>query len=291
LPQPLARPFAQSADLTPTPYWRSAISPVDGVPSGRQRLIEIEDVDAPFTFLQDLADEAFNALRAELAMHIGWDYLSTLENAYVPLTSPLFPGMLDDWLYTGRAFTLNPTPINAGWMVVMRQDIGASTYWRVYLRSRYQDGSQGRPLVDYPWNFNARYSGDPRFFEQGGAPANALPQGFWVDFTELAAAYSWERLPALNSWRYAIPAARYNEFVLAGGLDWYAAMREIYPVEALNTPTPVMPPTFTPTATRRPTRTPTPTRTPWPTRTPTSTRTVTPTRTPTQGASATPTPP
>ena len=162
----------------------------------------------------------------------------------------------------------------------MREDYGSKTYWHIYLRTRFQDGTQGEPLHDLPWDFNARYSGDPRSYEQGGALAKAIPPGYWLDFTQLAADYGWQRLPALSTWHSAYSSARFTEFALTGGLDWYSAMLEIYPPQALYTSTPVLPPTMTPTATRWPTRTPTPTRTPWPSRTPTPTRTPTVTTTP-----------
>jgi hypothetical protein len=95
-----------------------------------------------------------------------------------------------------------------------------------------------------------------------------MPLGYWLDLTELAANYGWERLPALITWRSAMAAARFNEFIVSDGLDWQAAMGELYPAEALVTATPASPPTLTPTKTRWPTRTPTPTRTPRATRTP-----------------------
>jgi TolB protein len=280
---------ATTAAITPTPLWQTVLTPSSGLPSGRQRVVPLKDVQAPYAMLHDQVDESFNAMRSELASRLGWDLFSSLENAYVPLTSPLFPGMLNDWLYTGRAITLNPAPVSAGWMVTAREDFGPYTYWRIFLRTRFQDGSQGRPLSEAPWDLNARYGGDPRAYEQGGASAQVIPPGYWLDFTALAASYGWERLPALTTWRSALPAARYNEFVHTDGLDWFSAMVEIYPIEAVYTPTPVQPPTFTPTATRRPTRTPTPTRTPFPTRTPTITRTNTDTPIPPAPA-ITPTP-
>jgi TolB protein len=289
---PLPEPFRQSARLNPTPAWQVELTPASQGPAGRMLVVPLEDVQTLYPMLQDRVDESFIALRKALAGRIGWDFLSSLENAYVPLTSPLFPGMLNDWLYTGRAIALNPAPINAGWMAVMREDIGSQTYWRIYLRTRFQDGTQGAPLHETPWDLNARYGGDPRFYEQGGAPAKAIPSGYWLDFTELAASYGWQRLPALSNWRSALPAARFNEFVHTSGLDWFSAMVEVYPVEAVYTPTPVQPPTFTPTTTRRPTLTPTSTRTRFPTRTPTITRTPTLTRTitPTAPPTATPSP-
>jgi TolB protein len=163
--------------------------------------------------------------------------------------------------------------MNAGWLAVVKEDFGPQTYWRIYLRARSQDGSQGEPLHEPPWNLTARFSGDARAYEQGGALAETVPSGYWLDFTELAAAYGWERLPALSSWRSAYSATRFNEFVLADGHDWLSAMLEVYPHEAIDTPTPIPPPTETPTATLRPTRTPIYTRTPLPSRTPKPTRT------------------
>ncbi|HSF80206.1 MAG TPA: hypothetical protein VLA49_03170 [Anaerolineales bacterium] len=271
LSEPLPDPMQQSAQALIVSSWESAKTPVSGIPGGRQRVVELEDTEAPYPMLSDLVDESFYALRSSLVNYIGWDYLSSLESAFIPLTSPLFPGLLSDWLYTGRAIALNPAPINAEWMLVMREEFGSETYWRVYLKARYQDGTQGRPLYDPAWNLNARYDGDPRHYEDGGSFTNTIPSGYWFDFTQLAASLDWQRLPALVTWRSALPAARFNEFAFTDGLDWLSAMSELYPVEALHTPTPVLPPTFTPTATRWPTRTPLPTRTPWPTRTPSPT--------------------
>jgi TolB protein len=279
LQDPLPKQINQAARVTAEPPWRTALTPAADIPASRQRVVELLDVDAPYPYLHDLVDESFIGLRSALASRIGWDMLSTLENAYVPLTTPLFPGMLEDWSYTGRAFTLNTAPMNAGWMVVQREDFTGETYWRVYVRTRYQDGSQGRPNRQLPWNFNARYSGDPRYYEQGGAHNPLIPTGYWLDLTQLAADYGWERLPTLITWRSAVAAARFNEFIVSDELDWHAAMSELYPASALVTATPASPPTLTPTKTRWPTRTPLPTRTPRPTRTPTAT--PTPSRSPT----------
>jgi TolB protein len=227
-------------------------------------LSPLGDVQAPNPLLHDLVDESFQALRAAIANQSGWDFLSTLENGYVPLTAPLDPGMGDDWLYTGRAFAFTTLPINAGWVAVVREDFNGLTYWRVYVRARFQDGSAGIPLHDIPWNFNARYSGDTLAYEQGGDHLESIPPGYWIDFTRLAATYGWERLPALTDWRAAYASARFNEFVFTSGLDWHSAMLELYPPEVLVTPSPVVPPTRTPTLTPRWYRTPTPTLTPTP---------------------------
>lgn len=268
---------------TATPLWQPNLNPDPDAPGGRWDLVELEGVEAPNPQLHDRVDEAFQALREKVAQEAGWDALSSLQDAYVPLTSALSPGMQNDWLYTGRAFALNPLPINAGWMAVVRQDFGPETHWRLYLRTQLQDGSQGRPLRALPWDFNARYQGEPQPYEQGGARADTIPPGYWLDLTQMATVYGWERLPALSNWRSVYTAARFNEFIRRDDLTWRQAMLELYPPEVLVTPTTIPTATITPTIT--PTSTPTVTPTPYPPgyQTPTSTASPTPT------SSATPT--
>jgi TolB protein len=292
---PLADAYRSSVLLTPTILWTPAITPAAGdpatdLPAGRLRVVPLPaDVQAPYPRLHDAVDEAFQALRTRLASDLGWDFLSALENAFVPLTTALDPGKAEDWLYTGRAIAVTTLPINAGWMAVVREDFGSETYWRVYLRARFQDGSAGQPLHMLPWDFNARFGGNTATYEQGGALFKAIPPGYWVDFTTEAAVYGWERLPALSTWRAAYPAARFNEYHQANGLDWRSAMLELYPPEALVSPTAVVPLTRTPTPTYRWYQSPTPTltHTPRPTYTPISptptiTETPLPTFTPTK---------
>lgn len=264
LPLPLQDPYRQASLLTPTPRWQPVLTAQPGEAGGRYLLSPLGDVQAPNPRLHDLVDESFQALRSEIARQSGWDFLSTLENGYVPLTAPLDPGMGADWLYTGRAFTFTTLPVNAGWVAVVREDFNGLTYWRVYIRARFQDGSAGIPLHDIPWDFNARYSGDTVAYEQGGETLEGIPSGYWIDFTRLAASYGWQRLPALTDWRAAYASARFNEFIFTSGLDWHSAMLELYPPEVLVTPSPVVPPTRTPTLTPRWYRTPTPTTTPTP---------------------------
>jgi len=290
LPEPLPQPYAGAAAQTPLPEWTVAVTQLAEGPVQRYTMNTLADVQAPYPQLHDMVDESFDALRKRFIKEAGWDALAGLSNAFVPLTSALDPGLGEDWLFTGRAFELNPLMSNAGWMVAVRQDYGTQTYWKLYLRTKLQDGSQGEPLHDPPWDLAARYELDPRSYEQGGEYAAVLP-GYWLDFTTLARQYGWERIPALPNWRTYYSGARFTEFAMTGGLDWYSAMLEIYPREVLVTPTHIQPPSPTPTNTPRPTRTPVPTRTPRPTTTftPTPTDTLIPTPTDTLIPSATPT--
>lgn len=243
-------------------------------PAGRYGLAALPDVNVPNPYLHDRVDESFNALRAEIARQSGWDVLGNLENAYVPITEPPNPGSVDEWLLTGRAFAVNSLPVQAGWMTVTREERGGQTYWRLYVLARYQDGSQGMPLRARPWLLDARNSGNPRAYEQGGAYGE-IPHGYWIDFTELAARFGWQPLPALLNWRTYYPAARFNQFVMTHGLDWNAAMAQFYPPEALSEPTRIPTLTLTPSLTptirffRSATPQPSPTFTVQPTRRPT----------------------
>ena len=264
LSDPLPAAFQQSAAVTPAALWSPAITPAADVPNQRWYLVPLKDVQAPYPQLHDLVDESFMALRKRVVAAAGWDALASLENAFVPLTTSLDPGYSEDWLYTGRAFALNSLMANVGWMAAVREQVGSETYWRLYLRAQKQDGSLGEPIHNSPWDLNARYELDPRSYDAGGKYA-PVPSGYWVDVTSLAQAYGWQRLPALPNWQNYYAGARFTEFVLTSGMDWYAAMLELYPADILATPTQVLPPT--PTASR----TPIPSSTPGPSRTPRAT--------------------
>ena len=279
----------------PTPLWYMDMYLDEDVPGGRWELVDLAEIEAPYARLHDRVDEAFVALRAKLVELTGWDLLANLENAYVPLTSPLYPDMEQDWLYTGRAFSFNTLPINAGWMAIVREDFGQETYWRVYLRTRFQDGTQGRPLAYLPWDFNARYRAEPAPYEQGGEVTSSMPPGYWIDMTDLAISYGWQRLAAFSRWRSVYSDARFNEFVRSDGLDWQTAMLELYPDEVVISPTPIPTSTPTPTSSDTPTITLTPTNSQTPTPTNTATnlpagwKTATPSKTPEPTATITPT--
>ncbi len=294
LPAPAPQPFAQAAAQTVVPHILGPITAAPEEPVHRSYVVPLQDVTAPYPELHALVAASFDALRQRLLAEAGWDAMASLENAYVPLTTALDPGFAQDWLYTGRAFAINSLMVNAGWLAIAREDIGAQTYWRLYVRTQKQDGSQGSPLEVPPWDLTKRYQLDPQAYEAGGDYA-PVPPGYWVDLTSLAAAYGWQRLPALPDWRNYYTGARFTEFAMTGGLDWYSAMLELYPAAALQTATPVLPPTSTPTRTATPTSTATFTRTPTATFTdtplPTFTQTETPlpTFTPTETPESTPT--
>jgi TolB protein len=253
--------FQTAAQVTPAAPFVSWTNPHSNIPPGRASLVALTNVTALYPQMNELAGDSFQALRDQVITQTGWDALGNLENAFVPLTTPLDPGLGEDWLYTGRAFTLNPVLVQANWMAVAREDFGQQIYWRIYLRTTAQDGSQGMPLTQVPWDFSARTTSSSAY-ENGGQLMNFTPSGYWLDLTTLAAQYGWERQPALTNWRTYYAGARFNELVYPQGLDWRTAMLQLYPPEVLVTPTIVIPLTRTPTRTPEWYSSPTPTQTP-----------------------------
>lgn len=260
--------FQKAAFLTPTALIKAQPKFYTPLPNKRDSVVQLNNVTAPHPFLHDKVDEAFIALRQRVIAETGWDSLASLADAYEPLTTTLDPGKGEDWLYTGRAFALNTLTLNVSWMMVVREDINGQTYWRVYLRTLAQDGSQGEPLFSQPWDLNARYNLDPQSYDQGGLLMQSVPSGYWVDFTDLASEYGWQRIPAQNNWRTYFAGTQFNEFILTEGLDWRSAMLQLYPTDIFVTPTVVIPPTLTRTKTLIPypynSATPTLTATPTP---------------------------
>jgi TolB protein len=261
--------FSNSNKITSSPTFVSEFLIEPNQPFGRSSLVELMNVTASIPQLSLPAGYSFVELRNKIIGLAGWDVLANLENAYVPITTPLDPGFSEDWLYTGRAFTLNPILIQADWMTIVREDFGQQTFWRMYVRTLAQDGSQGIPLTQNPWDFSARTTSSSAY-ENGGKLMDYIPGGYWLDLTTQASLYGWERLPAQPNWRTYYAGARFNELVFTQGLDWRSAMLQLYPPEVLVTPTIVFPPTRTATRTPLWYRSPTPSRTPtfFPTHTP-----------------------
>ena len=202
--------------------------------TGRKGVVSLRDVDAPNAYLADTTDETFTALRQAIGHKLGWDFLASLENAYLPISSAPSPGIAENWLFTGRAIAVNTVPLEADWMVVSREDYQGKTYWRLWVKCLDQTGGCGLPMKTSVWNFDARYSGNTQAYEDGGA-LTTIPTGYWVDFSEFADRFGWERLPAESNWRYYYEGILFNQFVFKQGLTWRQAMLEIYPPEALKT--------------------------------------------------------
>lgn len=258
------------------PIFLLAITPpADNMPD-RYQVVPVPNVKAPFPMLHDLTDESFIALRERVKVETGWDVLANLENAFLPISEVANPNLQENWLYTGRAFSLNTIPMNLDWMFITHETYGDQSYFHMYVRPIYQDGSMGKPVLQKAWDINARFTNDPAAYEDGGMEMDSYSEGYWVDLTDLALRYGWERIEASPNWTTYYQGARFNLFALRSGLNWKDAMLELYPLEVFITPTPLAAPTITLTPTRRLIKTLTPTITPSPTTTSTRRPTWTP---------------
>jgi TolB protein len=242
-----------------TPLYTEGVAPEQASPPYYQ-FRRLTNINAAVPILSDRVDDSFNALREAVLQKAGYDFLGNLQDALWTRDRLPEPGTTrQNWHYTGRAFSFDrnlifnePSPIE-----IVREDIGANTFWRIYLRVDvgYQDGRLGEPLKKLPWDFASRtLTNDPEVFEQGGRRKAAIPKGYFIDFTQLASDYGWERLPAERQWRSNFPSIFYWEFVKREGLSWEEAMFELYTQQEIDAflfgPTPVptrdQQPTFTP---------------------------------------------
>lgn len=219
-------PSARSASCQPVVTVTSSVA-------GRVSLVPLESVQVENAYLSDLADECFSAFRKTLAQTLGWDLLATLKSATLPVTAAPDPGIPENWLYTGRAIALNLAPYNAGWLAVSREDYDGLTYWRLWARCSDQNGSCGQMISLPVWDFSSRAGGNLQAFEDGGSLTSA-PPGYWVDITDIAHQFGWERIPSQSNWRTYYPGILFNTLVFSQGKSWQQAMTELYPQDVID---------------------------------------------------------
>ncbi|HID52288.1 MAG TPA: hypothetical protein EYP41_09640 [Anaerolineae bacterium] len=229
-----------------TPVMAESLQYIDGEPDDQPLLVEAlarpsrnqppvklfeMDVNAPSPYLADAVDQSFEALRQRVIAEAGWDLLGQLDAMFEPIEAKPPPGQSPKtWHKAGRAFNLYYREA-LGFeprVEVVREDAGNETYWRVFVRAAKQDGSQGEPLRALPWDFQARSGDDPSYYEQGGKLKEAIPAGYYVDFTALAADYGWERVPANPRWRTFFPDIRFWQYENRQGVTWEEAMAQLY---------------------------------------------------------------
>lgn len=262
-----AVPYGQTSDV-PTqvlsvpaiafdPTWSARVLPPQLVSSGGlplaitnglfdEQVVEDRDADALIglqtlpnvqteqAFLSDRVNDSFNALRERILNESDLDYLRQLDDAFWQLERLPNPGEeRRNWHMTGRAFAITrnsllgfPPPIE-----VVREDVGVETFWRIYLRVEddAQTGQLGEPLRQMPWDFLSATQGDVEAYNQGGRLRGDVPSGYYIDLTQLAEDYGWERRAAGSDWRANVATRNFWLFTKTDGLSWYDAMLEIYP--------------------------------------------------------------
>ncbi len=177
--------------------------------------------------------DSFIALQARVKQEAGYDFLSVLADMARPidLRCDITCDTLS-WHKAGRAFDsrLDYTDARGSALEIVREDQQGETFWRLFLRTSAQDGSMGEPMKEAPWDlgYRARW-----IVGRGeGGVKKPVPYGFYVDFTELAREYSWDRISSHDDegfdWRTNKIAAEYWHYQNQQGLNWYQAMREVF---------------------------------------------------------------
>ncbi|MGC9523278.1 MAG: TolB family protein [Anaerolineae bacterium] len=196
------------------------------------RLVDLPDVNGSNRAekLSDRVNDSFNAMRQAVHTATGWDYLSVLGDSWRPMNYTPRPGQgRISWHVCGRAIDINQGYLRDGRIELVREDVGGVTYWRVYIKARIQDGSLGEPLRIGPWDLNARARGGLAAAQ--GGELKAIPEGYYVDFTTIAADHGWERRNALSNWRQSYFDIEWWHFQKTEGMSWYECMLELYEEE------------------------------------------------------------
>jgi TolB protein len=229
-----------AASPTPTPEPRSTAQVVE-VPSmlvnGTDQPIQVNEWVAP----------SLVAWQQEVLQASGWDLLHVTLGSWRNLDQvrrrKLYTydyGYLS-WHKTGRALdlALEYKVDGVDQMLVSREDVGEQIYWRMYLRTARQDGTQGEPLKDNPWRYWWQIvpEEEPEAYDAGGKRL-PIPGGYYVDITTLARRYGWERIASYAidgdyHWNTDSNGTEYWHYERTDGLTWWDAMRQIYPVETL----------------------------------------------------------
>lgn len=190
------------------------------------------DVEVSNERLNRSVVDKYIGLRQAIIDACGHDFLAQLSDAWRPMTAESETSSYSSWHKTGRAIDLlfdyrdeNRYPL----IEMVREDIGGKTYWRLYLKCTAQDGSQGAPMREHSWDFSG--AARVRNPELGGR-WESIPAGYYVDITDLADSFGWDRIAAIDkpdySWKWHFLAIEYWHYQQDEGLNWYGAMQQVY---------------------------------------------------------------
>jgi TolB protein len=223
----------QAAQGEPIVLYQEHTSPGEDAPYDLKRL---PDVTVGNPWLSDQVDDSFNAMRQRVIAETGHDFFAELSDAWRAVSYDSERAAYTSWHKAGRAIDtlmdyLSPDH-RQRWLEIALEPGGGEVYWRLYLRCERQDGSQGMPLKIRPWDATASARQNLR----GGRP-KPIPDGYYVDLTDLMAQYGWLRIASHDKpdfdWHNNFVALEYWHFQKTEGLLWYDAMLELFPAEVI----------------------------------------------------------
>lgn len=228
------------------------VSPVITLEAGSlARVLPVPGVLTSYDQVEVLASELVSpsllAWQSDVLEASGWDLLHGTLGTWRPIDSVRRRDMYAydygylSWHKTGRALdmALEYKVDGADQMLVVREDLGPSVCWRMYLRTARQDGSQGAPLTDNPWLFwwHIVPAAEPEAYDAGGKRL-PIPAGYYVDVTRIARRHGWERIASYAiegdyHWLVDSNGTEYWHYERTDGLLWWEAMLQIYPLDTL----------------------------------------------------------
>jgi TolB protein len=236
LPGQWQRPTCLTADRIRVPdQWQPAPAIQLSNPEFPPGLASLNGVRALQPRLAAAVTPSYQRLRNSVLKATGYDFLDALNDAWRGIDHPLAKYL--SWHKTGRAIDVRDwfAPDGQNIVEIVRQNLDGKTYFRMYLRTARQDGSQGVPFRSMIWTAVGRRN-DSETALRGGRELTP-PEGYYVDFTDLAAREGWTRVPALTppdgDWRQNDLDLEFWHYEHRDQLSWYAAMQLVYRQEAL----------------------------------------------------------
>jgi TolB protein len=223
------------------------------VPGSLAEVVTVPSILANFTqqpiLVNELVVPSLLAWQQDVLEASGWDFLYMTLGAWRNIEQVRKREMYAydygylSWHKAGRALdlALEYKVDGRDQLLQVREDRGASTYWRLYLRTARQDGSQGEPLKEQPWLYwwHIVPAEEPEAYDAGGKRL-PIPEGYYVDLTALAKRHGWERIAAYAiaedyHWSSDSNGTEYWHYERTDGLNWWQAMQQIYALETLET--------------------------------------------------------
>jgi hypothetical protein len=170
-------------------------------------LVFLENVKAPMPQMHPDAAALFKILRDTVLNSAGFDFLGVCGDISRPAnyTSTKDGVANRSWHKTGRAFDYDQECKN---LVIVSEPNGGKQFFRTYLKTAKQDGSQGKYL---------------KVKDYRGAVVTA-----WLfDFTEAAEMIGFKRIPAWNGWQKNYNRREFWHYQYDQGLTWHEAMQQL----------------------------------------------------------------
>lgn len=108
--------------------------------------------------------------------------------------------------YTGRAVDLSQE--EAGWVAaekrqgrwfVVKESLGGNTYWRIWCRTKSQDGTQGTEINPATPGVTAKVT--TKYYSFYEKKEKDVPTGHYVDLSSIFLQFSFDRIPAHGDWK------------------------------------------------------------------------------------------